>query len=282
MTDQNTASSLPEPGPTGPSRTRTLRAALRRALFGVGPLATAKAMLRRAVRVDPELARQHSVAPPPQHPFDAAFGVDTGGFRSWRELQAGHANDPYISGYLGIAPSVGRRAIGYVSAPENYTFIDYGCGKGRALIVASERPFRRVIGLEIAADLAATARRNASIMRASHPERPSIEIIEGDAASFVPPPGPLVLFFYQPFEMPVMRQVIAQFSASLNADPRPAVVIYVHPVLGRAFDGSPLLDCVVETSLELEVEERPFAYGGRGEIDGLKVWRTRKHPPPLR
>jgi hypothetical protein len=29
---------------------------------------------------------------------------------------------------------------------QDYTFVDFGCGKGRVLLVASEFPFRRIVG----------------------------------------------------------------------------------------------------------------------------------------
>lgn len=256
-------------------RGRQLMVALRRAMFGVGPAATGRALLRQLLHKDAAVAQPNAGLPPLPHPFDEAHGIETGGFRSWRELQAGGANDPYISGYLGIAPSVGRRVIGLVENPGDYTFVDLGCGKGRALVLASERPFRRVIGVEIAAELAAAAAANARAIRARHPERPPIEVLQADAASFIPPPGPLVIFLYQPFEMPVMRAVAAALAASLAGSPRPAVVIYVFPVLKRAFDRLPILERAAEGTLEPTEQERPYGYAGRDWTDQFIIWRTR-------
>ena len=83
--------------------------ALRRALFGVGRLATGRSVLKHFRRADPELHRPRPAPGSQVHPFDLANGVETGGFISWRALQTGGANDPFISGYHGVAPSVGRR-----------------------------------------------------------------------------------------------------------------------------------------------------------------------------
>jgi hypothetical protein len=44
--------------------------------------------------------------------------------------------------------------------PEDFTVIDFGSGKGRALIVASECPFRRIIGVEFALELHRDAQQN--------------------------------------------------------------------------------------------------------------------------
>jgi SAM-dependent methyltransferase len=253
---------------------------LRRALFGVGPIATIRAAVRHAVQEDPELRRRAGEQKPlGLHPFDTAFGVDTSGFVSWRELQSGNENDPYISGYLGIAPSVARHVLRLVCNPADYVFVDLGCGKGRATMVASEFPFQRVLGIEIASELAMTARRNAAVIRASFPERPEIEIAHCDAAAFEFPNAPLVLFLYQPFEKPVLRRVLLRLEQSLAAAPRRAVVIYVNPVLGRVLDRFPLLERAVSGTCELQPNEIPFSYGGAGPADAFSIWRSH-HPRP--
>lgn len=280
MQEQPGGDAAPSSG-NAPGRGGQLVAAFRRAAFGVGPVATGRALLRTLLHKDPAVAQPNAGLPPRAHPFDEEYGVDTGGFRSWRELQAGGANDPYISGYIGIAPSIGRKVIGLVEDPGQYAFVDLGCGKGRALVVASERPFRRIIGVEIAAELADAAAANARAIRARHPARPEIEVLQADAALFTLPPGPLVLFLYQPFEMPVMRAVAASLAASLAASPRPAVVIYVFPVLRRAFDRLPVLERAAEGRLMPTEEERPYGYAGRDWTDQFIIWRTRAPQPRI-
>ncbi len=258
-----------------------LSAMLRRAWFGVGPMATARAVLRHLRRADPEAYRPASAPPLGQHPFDLAFGVQTGGFVGWRDLQAGGPNDPYISGYFGVIPSVARRLIAAVMEPSAYVFIDLGCGKGRAAIVASERPFQRVIGVEIAAVLADVAKVNAKIVEVGFPHRPRIEIVAGDAAEFDFPAKPLVLFLYQPFERPVMRAVLARLAVSLAAHPRPTILLYVNPVLETLLDEIPWLERRDQGVDEPEPEEMPFCYGGRGGTERVAVWATRSPRPDL-
>jgi SAM-dependent methyltransferase len=262
-------------------RALMLSAIGRRAWFGVGPLATVRATIKHLRRADPEAHRPASAPPQGPHPFDAALGVQTGGFVGWRDLQAGGANDPYISGYFGVVPSVARRLIAAVPAPADYVFIDIGCGKGRATIVASERPFRRVIGVEIAPALAEIARENARIVGARCPDRPAIEIACCDAAAFEFPAEPLVLFLYQPFERPVMRAVLARLQASLAAHPRPAVVLYVYPALAAMLDQAPWLEHRDDGVYDPAPEELPFSYGGRGGTERVAIWATRAPRPAL-
>jgi len=237
-------------------------ASLRRALFGVGPLAAGRAVLRRVRHRGPARAPGPPVAP---DAFDLAHGLDTAGFRGWRELRGGGASDPYNSGYLPVDPALCRGLLSRVAAPERYTFLDLGCGKGRALVVATEFGFRRVVGVEINRALAQVAQRNAAAVRARFPGRPAIEVVEGDAAAFRLPPGPLVVFLNHPFWGPAMRRVAAGLAASLAGAPREAVVVYLNPALPEAFDALPVLERVPA-----------------GGAAGCALWRTRAPRPGLR
>lgn len=42
---------------------------------------------------------------------------------------------------------------------EDYTFVDIGCGKGRAVLLASEVRFREIVGIELNTKLAVLARK---------------------------------------------------------------------------------------------------------------------------
>ena len=83
-----------------------------------------------------------------------------------------------------------------------FTFVDLGCGKGRALIVAFENGFARVIGVEFAKSLVEIARKNSDIVGAR------AEVTHEDATRFEFPNGDLVVFMSNPFQGEVMRQVM--------------------------------------------------------------------------
>jgi SAM-dependent methyltransferase len=115
--------------------------------------------------------------------------------------------------------------------PQASTFVDLGCGKGRALVVAAEFGWRRLVGVEYDPELAARARENAesySRRRLSSPDL-SFEIIEGDAASYEPPAGQFLLFMYNPFGEQTVAAVIDRVIQSWRSDPRPVAVVYANP-----------------------------------------------------
>jgi SAM-dependent methyltransferase len=115
--------------------------------------------------------------------------------------------------------------------PKNATFVDLGCGKGRALIVAAEFGYERIVGVEYDPGLAARARENAWSYR-KHDEmqsKPHIEIIEADAAFYDPPIGPFVLFMHNPFGEQTVAAVIDRVTASWKSNPRSTSILYAFP-----------------------------------------------------
>lgn len=149
------------------------------------------------------------------HPFDALHGTETGGLISGGSLAVGSRHDAHITAYAGIAPSRLRAALDMwrerLPAGEQleaFSFVDLGCGKGRAMLLASERPFREVLGVELNAALAGTARENVLLFERSGLRRAGITVIGGDAAAVAYPPGPLLVFIYNSFGVPVVRLVL--------------------------------------------------------------------------
>lgn len=125
--------------------------------------------------------------------------------------------------------------------PEQYTFIDYGAGKGRALALATDMGFRRVIGVELFESLCVEARRNIAAFAARDARAADIELLCMDAASYRPPAGNLFCYFYNPFDDVVMRKVLANLEAACRADPRQIIIAYSNPQHADVFDSAQFL-----------------------------------------
>ena len=155
-----------------------------------------------------------------QHPFDLQHGVRTSGLVAGRHLANGHANDRYNTAYYAVAPSVLQglivrwRRSRPVAPIDEFTFIDFGAGMGRAVMLAAELPFRDVVGVEINPTLARIARKNLAAWRSSGRACAPMRIECHDAAEFKFPPGPCVAFLFNPFGAPVMRRLLKQISES--------------------------------------------------------------------
>ena len=98
--------------------------------------------------------------------------------------------------------------------PTTTTFVDLGCGKGRVVLAAARRPFRRVVGVEISSELAAIARANIEGYRPPPPLLAPIDVVEADVTRIDLPDGDLLVHLYHPFETPVTEIVLDRLESS--------------------------------------------------------------------
>ncbi len=164
---------------------------------------------------------------PAIHPFDKKHQVETSGLIDSRKLASGQTNDSHITAYYGVAPSIFTGLIdkwlNETDPPydiDRYTFIDIGAGKGRAMLLASQMPFREVIGVELNPAMAAIAQRNIDHWTANETHLSPIRLLRQDATTFHFPSGPCLAFLFHPFEAPVMKRFLCgietQFARRAN------------------------------------------------------------------
>ena len=166
------------------------------------------------------------------HPFDARYGVDTSGLLWGERLDLSSEAGYWATGYYGIAPSSFVPMLEELALDwQRFTFIDVGCGKGRALMLALRFPFHRIVGVELAPELAATARRNLQTFQPEWRQAVPAEVFATDATTFPLPHEPTLLYLYHPFAAPIMRRFLAHLTASLREHPRELYLLYVNPEL---------------------------------------------------
>lgn len=178
--------------------------------------------------------------------FDFDHGVDT----TWSNITPRTRFREIFSGeeYQPIDPNQFHDMIGSLGlAYEEFTFIDLGSGKGRALLLASNYPFRRIIGVEILPELHATAERNFARYSTSEQKCRNLQSWCGDARHFVFPEGPLLIYLFNPFFEPVLAQVLDNLEHSLSSRPRPVMVLYANPLSEHVVNGRRFLRKVVGT-----------------------------------
>ncbi len=129
-----------------------------------------------------------------------------------------------------ICPDFFREIMRQVRVPrDTWTFLDVGAGKGRALILAHQEGFRKVMALEFSAELIETAKRNVAQYKARTGADLHIEWAHADATTFDYPLGPSVLFLNNPFPGPVALGTLERIERSLRAHPRPLKLVYRRP-----------------------------------------------------
>ena len=113
----------------------------------------------------------------------------------------------------------------------DFTFVDLGSGKGRTLLMASDYPFRRIVGVELLPSLHQIAQQNLRQYRSDSQKCFALESICADATGFPFPDDPLVIFLFNPFPESGMRKVLGNLEQSLQNHSRPVYVLYHNPLL---------------------------------------------------
>jgi predicted RNA methylase len=116
--------------------------------------------------------------------------------------------------------------------------VDYGCGKGRTLLIAAECGFSRSVGIEFVPALIEVARLNVAKYRQKTGSKVDIQIVEADAAEYDVQDDQTHYYFYNPFNADVLRQVLQRITESLKRIPRRVCVIYNNPQHGDVVEAA--------------------------------------------
>ena len=153
--------------------------------------------------------------------YEWRLAVDTSQFDTMASL--GIAKEDSVD-HVPIPYLALRTALRMVPWTPNSSFLDYGAGRGRAVLMAATRRFRRVIGVEHSPVLAAAARAN--LKKAKRLRCPDVAIVEGDARDYEVPDDVDVIYFFKPFRGDTLSCVIDQVRASYVRAPRRLWVIF--------------------------------------------------------
>src|SRR5262249_50809953 len=144
--------------------------------------------------------------------YDWDYRVNTtSGAVGWRDRLLGVFNSPYQPTEAALFHEMidelrRRTSINFAE----FTFIDLGSGKGRVLLMASDYPFRRIVGVELLAALHHIAEQNIAQYHSDSQRCFALESVCADATVFPIPQGPLVLYLFNPFPEAGLRRAIAK------------------------------------------------------------------------
>jgi SAM-dependent methyltransferase len=133
-------------------------------------------------------------------------------------------------------------------APERATFVDVGCGMGRVVLLAAERPFRQIVGVEISPALHEIARANRDSYPTARLRCRDVRLVRADASQFTFPRGDLVVYLYNPFRTEVLDPVLDQLLAVPN---REIVLLYHTPLERAAIDARGAFEVIADLGFGL-------------------------------
>lgn len=172
--------------------------------------------------------------------LDVKLGIDTHRIEGTSLMKIDGANLLHGHGYQPVGVNAFRKTIDALGIDlAHYSFVDYGSGKGRALLLATDFPFRRIIGVEYARELHDVAEQNVKRAQGELPGAARLECVWADATRYDPPADPLVCFLYNPFDGTVMTGVLDRLRESYKASPRDILIAYLNPIHRDAVDKHP-------------------------------------------
>jgi len=116
----------------------------------------------------------------------------------------------------------------------NKTFLDIGCGKGRAMAVAAHYGFKKISGIDISKEFVDETRENLKTVKEKFPDV-KFDVILQDAFYYQIPIDLSVIFIFNPFDEIIMSGVVENILISQEKKPRTIWVIYINPLYENLF-----------------------------------------------
>jgi hypothetical protein len=138
------------------------------------------------------------------------------------------------------------------------------------MLLASDYPFREILGVELSPELERVARSNIARYAEAKDSllpRPPVISKQGDATEFSWPPGPLIVYMWNAFTRPVMELVFRNLESSLKKEPRELYLVYIHPELESMLDVLPWLIRLWQDEFPMSDEDyEAWAFPTRTEV----------------
>ena len=108
------------------------------------------------------------------------------------------------------------------------TFLDIGCGKGRAMCVAAAFGYKHVEGIDFAKQLIDAAEQNLQQIKKRYPHT-RYNLAWADVQELHIDEQVNTIFLFNPFDELLVKQVIVKINRSLEKHPRRLLVLYCTP-----------------------------------------------------
>lgn len=158
--------------------------------------------------------------------FDRAYGIVTSGFISLEDTSFKRSRLRDATLYGPVNGWGFRRLLHTLNLPRDLHFVDFGCGLGRACILAAEYGFERVTGVELAPEFCVRARENVASCRPPGGRLSPITILEMDALDYCEQTEDDVFFMFRPFSRDFFCTVLRKLSDRAQLRSRALTVIY--------------------------------------------------------
>lgn len=199
--------------------------------------------------------------------FDQKHNIDTAGIVQLADLTCDSTNKEHGVWYEPTPIRTLKQIFAALPSDlSTFTFVDFGSGKGRTILYASNYGFRKIIGVEFARELHSIAQLNIRTYRSSKQKCHAIESVCIDAADFSIPTGDTVLYFFHPFKNEVMARVLSNIESRLRTSSSRVILLYYHPQLNSMVHQLPFLSKRSSTPMPWDLSAVRSPYRRRLEV----------------
>ncbi len=181
---------------------------------------------------------------------------NTSGKVEINQLTVKSENAPLATHYLPTP----RRVLDWIHSAlsidfTKWTFIDMGAGRGRTLIAAAHHPYDSVVGVEFAEELVWQARGNIASYPKELIKASEIKMLHADAATYVPPQKPCVIFLFNPFDASILSNMLTNMMRKNMRMHAPYIIVYLNPQHENVLMEFPELEkCSLPNGLALKMK----------------------------
>lgn len=197
--------------------------------------------------------------------FDLKHGVKTEDYIEKLDDLNVSSRAEFRNGYHATSAPALQAILSSLQIPyDDFVFIDLGSGMGRAILMASEFPFKKIVGVEFSSELHRVAQQNVLNFRSVSQRCQNIELVCMDAVEYPVPAENTVFYLYNPFQEPIMERVLENIRRSLEDHPREILIAYYNSKYDLV-EMAPFLEKVRSGATRhvppgyQRVEQRPFA-----------------------
>jgi SAM-dependent methyltransferase len=158
--------------------------------------------------------------------FDRKYGVRTSGHIKLSKTSFDPSKLSKATAYGPVNAWGFRKLLRILNLPKSCSFVDLGCGLGRACILAAEYGFAKVTGVELAPELCNVARENIVNCQVTAAGKVPVHIVQGDVMNYCDDATDDVYFMYRPFSLDFLSEVVAKLAHRAASLRKPFTVIY--------------------------------------------------------
>lgn len=180
--------------------------------------------------------------------FDEIYNVDTYGLIDAGKQQFVGVNREqavyYYPSSMSSMKAMFRCLTTLQFRPQQFVFMDLGCGKGKPLFFASDYPFKAIVGVEASHETAAIALKNVRTYKSPRQKCTNINIITDDVLNYEFPSEHLVIYLGNPFvpHSPMYDTLLERLKDVLIRYDKQMYIMYYCPDSHAHFDRCPFLE----------------------------------------